>query len=123
MFSQYGLSTMLQSERGLITFVSAMDPKIEGLMADLLKVAAAVCLVSDGHERIMEAVTVYGENCECGRFEPIMETLKNTDNPALMEACMQFVNAILSVPDDVDFKVHLRNEFIRLGLEGQVPVS
>ena len=36
---------------------------------------------------------------------------------------MQFINAILSVPEEVDFKVHLRNEFIRLGLEEQKPVS
>ena len=39
---------MLQSERGLIIFVSAMDPKNENMMADVLKVSAAVCLVADG---------------------------------------------------------------------------
>ena len=36
---------------------------------------------------------------------------------------MQFVNAILGVPEEVDYKIHLRNEFIRLGLERQIPVS
>jgi len=39
---------MLQSERGLIIFVSAMDPNNENMMSDVLKVSAAVCLVADG---------------------------------------------------------------------------
>ena len=45
---QYGLTRMLQSEQGLIIFVSAMDPYNENMMADVLRVAAAVCLVADG---------------------------------------------------------------------------
>ena len=40
---------MLQSEQGLIIFVSAMDPYNENMMADVLRVAAAVCLVADGY--------------------------------------------------------------------------
>ena len=46
---QYGLTKMLQSEQGLIIFVSAMDPYNENMMADVLRVAAAVCLVADGY--------------------------------------------------------------------------
>jgi hypothetical protein len=121
MNNKYGLNLMLKSDRGLMVFVSGMDPRNESLMVDLLKVTAAVCLVTGGHEKIMEAVTINGENNNCHRFEPIMEALTNTDNPTLMEACMQFVNAILGVPDEVDYKIHLRNEFIRLGLERQIP--
>ena len=45
---QYGLTKMLQSEQGLIIFVSAMDPFNESMMGDVLRVAAAVCLVADG---------------------------------------------------------------------------
>ena len=45
---QYGLTRMLQSEQGLITFVMAMDPYNENMMADVLRVTAAVCLVADG---------------------------------------------------------------------------
>ena len=48
---QYGLTKMLQSEQGLIIFVSAMDPYNENMMADVLRVAAAVCLVADGYVR------------------------------------------------------------------------
>ena len=29
---------------------------------------------------------------------------------------MQLINAIVSTPDDLDFRLHLRNEFMRTGL-------
>ena len=93
---------MLQSEKGLIIFVSAMDPNNENMMADVLRVSAAVCLVADGyvcyvlidahhhyvlhvssHDRILEALTVNGEISGLQRFEVIVTALKNTDNPAL----------------------------------------
>ena len=45
---QYGLTRMLQKADGLIVFVSAMDPYNEGMMTDVLRVVAAVCLVADG---------------------------------------------------------------------------
>ena len=45
---QFGLTKMLQSEQGLTVLVSAMDPYNENMMADVLRVTAAVCLVADG---------------------------------------------------------------------------
>lgn len=29
---------------------------------------------------------------------------------------MQFINAIVNTPEELDFRVHLRNEFMRFGL-------
>ena len=29
---------------------------------------------------------------------------------------MQLINAIVSQPDDLDFRLHLRNEFMRTGM-------
>ena len=46
---------MLQSEKGLIIFVSAMDPSNENMMADVLRVSAAVCLVADGYVVLIDA--------------------------------------------------------------------
>ena len=47
---------MLQSEQGLIIFVSAMDPYNENMMADVLRVAAVVCLVADGYVRTIISI-------------------------------------------------------------------
>lgn len=43
--------------------------------------------------------------------------------PALQVACMQLINALVTSPDDLDFRIHLRNEFLRCGLKKILPVS
>ena len=74
------------------------------------------------HDRILEAVTVNGEMCNINRFEPVLTALKKTNNPMLQLACLQFINAIVNTPEDIDFKIHLRNEFVRGGLEDMLMV-
>lgn len=64
-----------------------------------------------------------GEQCGINRFEPVLAALKKTNNPILQLACLQFINAIVNTPDDIDFKVHLRNEFMRGGLDEILTVS
>ncbi|KAG9478170.1 hypothetical protein GDO78_013267, partial [Eleutherodactylus coqui] len=36
-------------------------------------------------------------------------------------SCMQFINALLTSPEDLDFRIHLRNEFLRCGLKQILP--
>lgn len=43
--------------------------------------------------------------------------------PGLQVACMQLINALVTSPDDLDFRIHLRNEFLRCGLKKILPVS
>ena len=38
-------------------------------------------------------------------------------------ACMQLINALVTSPDELDFRLHLRNEFMRCGLKEVLPVS
>lgn len=45
------------------------------------------------------------------------------DNQPMQVACIQLVNAIVSTPDDLDFRIHLRNEFMRTGLIDLIGVS
>ena len=72
---------------------------------------------------MLEAVTVNGELCGINRFDPVLAALKKTNNPMLQLACLQFINAIVNTPDDIDFKIHLRNEFMRGGLNEVLNVS
>ena len=44
-FFQYGLNMMLKSEDGLLLMARSMDPDYTNMMADVVKVMAAVCLV------------------------------------------------------------------------------
>ena len=82
-----------------------------------------ICVCLYRHDRVLEAVTVNGELCNIARFDPVLTALKKTNNPMLQLACLQFINAIVNTPDDIDFKLHLRNEFMRGGLGDMLLVS
>lgn len=41
---------------------------------------------------------------------------------ALLQATMQLVNSLISAPSELNFRVHLRNEFMRAGLADVWPV-
>ena len=36
---------------------------------------------------------------------------------------MQLINALVTSPDELDFRLHIRNEFMRCGLKEILPVS
>lgn len=38
-------------------------------------------------------------------------------------ACLQFINAIVSTPEDLEFRGHLRNEIMRAGMYDVIDVS
>ena len=42
---------------------------------------------------------------------------------AMQTACLQLINAIVSTPDELDFRLHLRNEFLRFGLADALQVA
>lgn len=41
----------------------------------------------------------------------------------LQIACLQLINAIVATPDDLEFRLHLRNEIMRVGLMDILDVS
>jgi len=41
----------------------------------------------------------------------------------MQTACLQLINAIVSTPDELDFRLHLRNEFLRSGLADALQVA
>ena len=45
------------------------------------------------------------------------------NNDGLRVACLQLINALMTSPDDLDFRIHLRNEFMRVGLIDVLDVS
>ncbi|KAL1117746.1 hypothetical protein AAG570_004061 [Ranatra chinensis] len=92
-------------------------------MLEAVKVLAAICLIPcdstitvSGHEKILEGVTRTSERTGKERFQPIIRGLTFRGNEPLRVACFQLINAIVSTPDDLDFRIHLRNEFMRVGL-------
>ncbi|XP_052365242.1 protein diaphanous homolog 3-like, partial [Oncorhynchus keta] len=71
-------------------------------------------------EKVLEAVTTAGEHRATERFSPIVEGLRDR-SVQLQVACMQLINALVTSPDELDFRLHIRNEFIRSGLREILP--
>ncbi|XP_063413074.1 protein diaphanous homolog 2-like isoform X6 [Mytilus trossulus] len=86
-------------------------------MLEAVRLLAAICIVPpDGHEKVLEGITVCGEIRGRDRFVPIIMGLGMRDNQPMQVANIQLVNAIVSTPDDLDFRLHLRNEIMRTGM-------
>nr|AOV18876.1 diaphanous-related formin 2 [Peregriana peregra] len=117
MNNKFGLMSILDHEEALTIMSRTVDPSDPPTMLEAVRLLAAMCLVPpNGHEKVLEGLTVCGEIRSQERFVPIISGLAMRDNPAMQVACIQVVNAIVFTPDDIDFRMHLRNEFMRTGL-------
>lgn len=101
-----------------LTIVSAsMNVARPYVMVDVMKLLAAVSIVPpNGHEQVLRAITECAEAEEHERFAPIVAGLGCKENDALRTASIQLINALVSGTEDFDFRVHLRNEFMRTGM-------
>ncbi|XP_012902678.2 protein diaphanous homolog 3 isoform X2 [Mustela putorius furo] len=122
MNTQYGLERIMSEERSLSLLAKAIDPEHPSMMTDVVKLLSAVCIVGEESilEEVLEALTSAGEERKIDRFSPIVEGLRH-DSVQLQVACMQLINALVTSPDDLDFRLHIRNEFMRCGLKDILP--
>uniref|UniRef100_A0A8C2XFN8 Dishevelled associated activator of morphosis 2 n=1 Tax=Cyclopterus lumpus TaxID=8103 RepID=A0A8C2XFN8_CYCLU len=92
----------------------------------VLEILGAVCLVPDGHKKVLQAMAHYQKYAaERTRFQTLLNELdKNTgryrDEVNLKTAIMSFINAVLNAgagEDNLEFRLHLRYEFLMLGIQ------
>lgn len=50
------------------------------------------------------------------RFQPVVQGLLAKNNENLRVACLTLINAIVTQTDDLEYRLHLRNEIMRAGL-------
>uniref|UniRef100_A0A8C3XLD3 Diaphanous related formin 1 n=1 Tax=Chelydra serpentina TaxID=8475 RepID=A0A8C3XLD3_CHESE len=120
MNNKFGIKTMLETEEGILLLVRAVDPKVPSMMIDAVKLLSALCILpqpEDMHERVLEALTERAEVDEVERFGPFLDGLKGGTSVALKVACMQLINALIIPADELDFRVHIRSELMRSGLQ------
>ncbi|XP_064826112.1 protein diaphanous homolog 3-like [Oncorhynchus masou masou] len=122
MNNKYGLDRILSEEKCLSLLARAIDPTQPAMMTDVVKLLSAICIVGEENtlEKVLEAVTTAGEHRATERFSPIVEGLRDC-SVQLQVACMQLINALVTSPDELDFRLHIRNEFIRSGLREIFP--
>ncbi|XP_006837658.1 PREDICTED: protein diaphanous homolog 3-like isoform X2 [Chrysochloris asiatica] len=122
MNTQYGLERIMSEERSLTLLTKAIDPEHPVMMTDVVKLLSAICIVGEESilEEVLEALTSSGEERKIDRFSPIVEGLRHP-SIQLQVACMQLINALVTSPDDLDLRLHIRNEFMRCGLKEIFP--
>ncbi|VVC38770.1 Diaphanous autoregulatory (DAD) domain,Formin, GTPase-binding domain,Armadillo-like helical,Formin, FH3 [Cinara cedri] len=117
MNSTVGLKQMFGQKEALTVIARSLNINKPAVMLEAVKVLAAVSLIPpNGHEKALEAITMSADIENRCRFLPIVQGLKNISNEALRVACLQFINAIVSTPEDLEFRGHLRNEIMRAGM-------
>ncbi|XP_026883748.2 protein diaphanous homolog 2 isoform X3 [Electrophorus electricus] len=123
MNNKYGLQKILGDERSLLLLARAIDPKQPNMMTEIVKILSAVCIIGEENilDKILAAMTIAAERNNKERFAQIVEGLENHDAQQLQAACMQLINALVTSPDDLDFRIHLRNELLRCGLKKILP--
>uniref|UniRef100_A0A672G3U4 Diaphanous related formin 1 n=1 Tax=Salarias fasciatus TaxID=181472 RepID=A0A672G3U4_SALFA len=122
MNNKYGLKSMLESDEGIPLLVRAINPRVPHMMVDAVKLLSAISILEHSenlHERVLEAITEEAEKRDIERFQPLLEGMKN-HNIALKGGCMQLINALISRGDELDFRIHIRSELLRLGLRDQL---
>uniref|UniRef100_A0A3Q3JQC3 Diaphanous-related formin 3 n=1 Tax=Monopterus albus TaxID=43700 RepID=A0A3Q3JQC3_MONAL len=109
MNNKYGLERILGEEKSLTLLARAIDPTQSAMMTDVVKLLSAICIVGEENilEKVLEAITTAGEWRATERYEIV--------------ACMQLINALVTSPDELDVRLHIRNEFMRCGLKEILP--
>jgi len=117
MNNKVGLENLFNQSEALSLLARSIIPEKPQVCLEAIKLMAAVCLVPpDGHDATLEAISDAGDTKGVDRFQPIVQGLLICNNEPLRVASMTLINAIISSPEDLDFRLHLRNEFMRIGL-------
>ncbi|XP_037364974.2 protein diaphanous homolog 1 [Talpa occidentalis] len=119
MNNKFGIKTMLETEEGILLLVRAMDPAVPNMMIDAAKLLSALCILpqpEDMNVRVLEAITERAEMDDVERFQPLLDGLKSETSIALKVGCLQLINALITQAEELEFRVHIRSELMRLGL-------
>ncbi|XP_031777153.1 protein diaphanous isoform X5 [Nasonia vitripennis] len=112
-----GIKEILAHHEALTIVARSLEPNKPSVMCEAVKLLGAVCLISsDSHKKVLDAITMNGEFNGRDRFLPIVQGLMNKQNENLRVVCLQLINSIISSAEELDFRLHLRNEIMRAGL-------
>nr|CAD7432012.1 unnamed protein product [Timema monikensis] len=116
-----GFKQVLNQDRALSIIAECLNPAKKGVMLEAVKILAPLCLVPEGHSKVLEAITITAEKSQRQRFLQIVEGIskgyEGSGYGSLTLGCLQLINAIISKAHDLEYRMHLRNEFLRTGLD------
>lgn len=124
MNNKHGLNAVLESKQAMRILARTLGSTNRKTVAGVLELMAAICLVQPvGHDLALDAMTAVSVTRSQGgsRFSPLVRLLRATENVALRVAVLQFVNSLVTAPEELDVRVHLRNEFQIAGFQSIMP--
>ena len=105
MNNRVGLKNLFDHKEALTLLARSINPTLPHVMLEAVKLMSAVCIVPPyGHEKTLEAITIAGEVKGRDRFQPIVQGLMIRNNEPLRVSCLTLINAIISTPEDLDFR-------------------
>jgi hypothetical protein len=122
---------LVQSDQKLVNGIAtAFDTDDIKTKTTVLELLAATCLFPpNGHRYVLQAMSRFKDiKGEWLRFYSVVESLKEEHNFDYLITCMRFVmcyfsliidsfiNSVVNFPKEMETRVSLRNEFVRLGI-------
>lgn len=120
----WGLNLILtpESHAAVLLLAKCLDPRKPQTMYEALRLLAGFCLIAErnGYDKVLRAISMnhYGAFKSGERFKPIVDALF-AENDTKRELCCQtliFINTLTNTPSDLNFRLHLRCEIMRMGL-------
>lgn len=128
MNNTWGLNLILKPDQHAAVFLLAnnLDPSKPQTMCEALKLLAGICLVEErnGYEKVLRAISITASDAPYKngeRFKSIVDGLfaeydhKETKRDLCCHSLI-FLNTIINTPSDLNFRLHLRCEIMRMGL-------
>ncbi|XP_036212605.2 protein diaphanous isoform X2 [Bactrocera oleae] len=126
MNNTWGLNLVLTPELHTVVLLLAhyLNPLKPQTMCEAVKLLASFCLVPErnGYDKVLRAITTAASNKykTSERFRPIVDALfmEGKCDPKRDLAChsLIFINTLTNTPSDLNFRLHLRCEIMRMGL-------
>ncbi|EDW04111.1 protein diaphanous isoform X2 [Drosophila grimshawi] len=126
MNNTWGLNVVLTPDQHIVVLQLAecLDPRKPQAMCEALKLLASFCIVYErnGYEKVLKAITAIAARSykSAERFRPIVDALflPEKQDPKRELACdsLIFINTLTNTPTDLNFRLHLRCEIMRMGL-------
>ncbi|KAF2356285.1 Formin FH3 domain [Trinorchestia longiramus] len=120
-----GIQAFFSHKEAFTVLAHSLNPSKPAIMLEVVKLMCSFSLPMwqehglEGHSEVLGAITVVADFKKQDRFSPIILGLALQNSDALKLNCLCLVNSLINfVPDDnLDFRIHLRNEFMRTGLQ------
>eukprot|EP00824_Muranothrix_gubernata_P015400 TRINITY_DN3202_c0_g1_i1.p1 TRINITY_DN3202_c0_g1~~TRINITY_DN3202_c0_g1_i1.p1 ORF type:complete len:493 (-),score=112.71 TRINITY_DN3202_c0_g1_i1:10-1395(-) len=118
MDSEEGLEKFLRTQNAVKKLVQILDTENVPLRTKILKMLSAMCLFSlEGHVAVVDAFNDFKiQKRESSRFETLVSFLTAHNDVEVQGSCVALINAIVNTPDERKDRMHLRGEFMNMGV-------